>query len=121
MTAEFRDAFPPPAERRTAGRSRALLTGKIVFRDGSGSFDCAIRNISRSGAQILVEKAYVVPTRAYLIDMRKAVAYQTVVAWIRPPRYGLKFGGVILLNALADPELEFLKRLWLLGRKPLSS
>jgi hypothetical protein len=118
MSSNGSGELPPIAERRGAGRARTLLAGKVVFRDGSQSFDCTIRNLTRTGAQIAIAKEHVIPTRVYLMDLRRGVAYEGVVIWIRPPRYGLKLGHAIALEALADPKLDFLKRLWLLAPKP---
>src|ERR1700692_139593 len=47
---------PPPAERRPRSRKRVLLGGIITFADGAHSFDCTFRNLSESGARIVVAK-----------------------------------------------------------------
>lgn len=113
MASQPEQGLPPiVVERRNAGRRRVLFGGKIVFRDGSQSFDCTIRDMSQFGARITVAKQYVIPTRVYLIDLRTGIAYESEVTRIKPPQYALKFEAAIPLEGMSDPFLQFLKRIW---------
>jgi hypothetical protein len=49
------------AERRTGYRQRVLKTGKIIFNGSASVIDCAVRNVSESGACLMVVNAVVVP------------------------------------------------------------
>jgi hypothetical protein len=45
---------PPAAERRPKTRARVLLSGIITYGDGAFSFDCSFRNLSATGARLVV-------------------------------------------------------------------
>jgi hypothetical protein len=107
------DELPPVvAERRDLSRRRTLLKGKIAYGDGAFSMDCVIRDLSKTGARIALAKGQTMPTRSYLIDMRSAIAYECVVAWIRAPLFGLRFVSQHNLQYVTNPSLAYLKRLW---------
>ena len=113
MTSNLAEALPPiVAERRDSHRQRVLLKGKIAYADGAFSMDCVIRDLSKNGARIALSKGQNMPTRAYLIDVRAGIAYESVVAWIRVPQYGLRFVSQHNLQYVTNPSLSFLKRLW---------
>lgn len=57
-------------------------------------------------------KGQAIPTRIYLLDIRNRVAYEAEVAWSRPPEYGLSFLKALPLAEISDPNLEYLRRLW---------
>jgi hypothetical protein len=103
---------PPLAERRQAGRQRVFLGGKIVFQGGAISVNCAIRDMSATGARIAVPGMEVLPNHCFLIDIRKGMAHQVEVVWMRMPQYGLRFVKSHRLENSADPEIQFLRRLW---------
>ncbi len=52
--------------RRREQRYRVLKRGKIVIKGLSSVVDCAVRNMSESGAQIRVEGYFVPPNRFQL-------------------------------------------------------
>ena len=107
------DLPPVVVERRNAGRRRVLFGGKVVYRDGSQSFDCTIRDLSPTGARITVAKEHILPTHVYLMDLRTGFAYESEVTRIKHPQYALKFDGAIPLEGVIDPYLQFLKRIWM--------
>lgn len=49
------------SERRTNERRRALKPGKIVFNNAASVLDCTVRNISGSGACLMVVNGLAVP------------------------------------------------------------
>jgi hypothetical protein len=112
-TADPADILPPVvAERRDSSRQKVLFKGKIAYADGAFSTDCVIRDLSRNGARIALPKGQSMPTRAYLIDVRTGIAYESVVSWIRIPQFGLRFVSQHNLQYVTNPSLTFLKRLW---------
>jgi hypothetical protein len=100
-----------PSDRRSNPRNRVLLSGKIVY--GSGfTADCAIRDLSRSGACLLLPKDQVLPSDFYLIVVRAGSAHRARPTWTRYPLAGLEFESSHQLNHETPPHLLDLKHLW---------
>jgi hypothetical protein len=104
---------PPPAERRPKPRSRVLLSGLIVYGDGAYSFDCSFRNLSETGARVMVGKNHQFPSEFFLINVRDRVAYDCRIVWNKGGEVGVAFKATIALSAVTDPRLAYLKKLWL--------
>jgi hypothetical protein len=104
---------PPPAERRPTRRKRVLLAAMVTYADGARSFDCTIRNVSETGAQILMGKNAQFPSEFYLINIRDRVAYDAKVMWNNGIEVGVQFKKTYPLSDITDPSMSFLKRLWL--------
>jgi hypothetical protein len=102
--------LPPIAELRTTARRRAILGGKIVYNEGAFTHDCRIRDLSEGGARILLAPALVIPTRVVLIEMRNAIAYESEVAWLKAPEFGLRFLSTHSLRGGIPPHMQYLKR-----------
>ncbi len=113
MTAADGSGPPPEAERRPAPRSRVLLSGIIAYGDGSYSFDCTIRNISKTGARVATGRQTHVPSEFFLINIRERVAYDCKVVWNKGGEVGVAFKATVNLSAVTDPALAYLKKLWL--------
>ena len=103
--------LPPLAERRPTRRSRALLSGVLVYHDGSQSFRCTIRDMAHGGARITVPKGRMIPRIVYLIDVRARTARQAELAWAGEHLAGLKYLHCVDLAKPLDPALMFLKRI----------
>ena len=103
--------LPPLAERRPARRSRALLSGVLVHKDGSHSFPCTIRDMGHGGARITVPKGRMIPRLVYLIDVRARTARQAQLVWAGENLAGLKYLHSLDLAKPLDPALMFLKRI----------
>ena len=104
---------PPPAERRPKPRSRVLLSGLVVYGDGAYSFDCSFRNLSETGARVVVGKNMQFPKDFFLINIRDRVAYDSTVVWNKGGEVGVAFKAKVALSAVTDPSLAYLKKLWL--------
>ncbi|GAA4186039.1 hypothetical protein GCM10023069_69420 [Shinella granuli] len=48
-------------ERRGSVRRKTLKAGKIVFNGRSSAFDCTIRNMSETGAKVVVMSSLGIP------------------------------------------------------------
>jgi hypothetical protein len=107
------DSQPPPAERRPSPRSRVLLSGIVAYGKGAYSFDCAFRNLSATGARIVVGKNMQFPSEFFLINIRDRVAYDCKLVWNKGGEVGVAFKATISLSSIADPALGYLKKLWL--------
>ena len=104
---------PPAAERRPSPRSRVLLSGILTYGDGAYSFDCAFRNLSATGARVVMAKNAQFPSQFFLINIRDRVAYDCKVVWNKGGEVGVAFKATVALSAITDPGLAYLKKLWL--------
>lgn len=96
---------------RRARRLRAFFAGKIVFRDGSYSFGCVVREFSDSGARIEVPVSRLIPRRFYLLTSKRQLGFDAEVVWRRGLLVGLKFHSTLDLAVSTDPKLRFLRNL----------
>jgi hypothetical protein len=110
---EYDDTLASPAERRPNPRKRVLLVGIVVYANGAYSFDCTFRNLSETGARIVVGKNAQFPSDFYLINIRDRVAYEAKVVWNNGSEIGVTFQNILPMSEITDPTLSFLKRLWL--------
>ncbi len=107
---EGKDSANAAAERRRP-RKRAQLRGLAVLRDGTGTVDCRIEDVSQTGARISVNKGRAVPQHLYLIVAGKETAHEAVVVWTKAQEIGLSFVNTLQLESLKNTELQFLRRL----------
>jgi hypothetical protein len=101
------------SDRRPANRKQVLLTGIVAYDAGQRSFDCTIRDLSQSGARIAAAKGAQFPPEFYLINIRDRVAYEAKVARSDGLEAGVVFKKVLPLSGLSDPNLGYLKRMWM--------
>ncbi len=100
-----------PTDRRSRPRNRVLLAGKIVY--GSGfTADCAIRDLSSSGACLRLPENQALPSDFYLIVVRAGSAHRARTTWTRYPLAGLAFESSHQLNNDTPAHLLGLKTLW---------
>jgi hypothetical protein len=99
------------AEARRSRRIRTFVGGKIVFRDGSVSFSCVVRDCSEHGAKIAIDASQPIPKRFYLITTKHRLAYDAEVVWRVGGSAGVKFHQVLDLVSITDPERRFLRLL----------
>jgi PilZ domain len=85
------------SELRTTKRYRVFKGGKIVFN----SVDCAVRNVSATGACLMVANAITIPAEFELLldgDLQPCE-----VIWRRPDRVGVRFPRTTRNSADAPP------------------
>lgn len=104
---------PPLAERRPKSRKRVLLAGIITYAKGAHTLDCSIRSLSETGARLVVGLSIQCPKSFYLINVREGVVYDATWVWTKGAEVGAKLENSRHVNAITDPSLKFLKRLWL--------
>jgi hypothetical protein len=76
-------------ERRTSTRHRRLKGAAIVFNGATAVFDCLLRNISQTGACLVLSTPMLVPSR---FDLRAEGSNRAcVVAWRTSDRVGVRF------------------------------
>jgi hypothetical protein len=98
-------------ERRTERRRRVLLFGRISDATGAYLADCAISNLSSTGAQVRLYEARTLPRLVYLIDPKTHTAHLCEIVWQRDDRLGLCFQNTLDLDKEIDERLHFLKTL----------
>lgn len=102
-----------PDRRKAPPRSRALLSGKLVFDNANQSIDCTIRDLTQRGAKVKISTVTPLPSHLYLIDIKRGLAFESEVIWSRPPELGLKFlKSHNLQEDLNSPLLKGMRRIW---------
>jgi hypothetical protein len=98
-------------ERRAERRRRVLFFGRLSDATGALVADCAISNLSATGAQVRLYAERTLPKLVYLIEPKTHVAYLCQVMWQRDDRAGLCFRNTFDLDKPIDERLHFLKTL----------
>jgi len=101
------------ASRRRGTRQRVLLAGKIVQGGGAFSMDCAIRDLSETGARLRLPAPAPVGEDFYLIEMRNGRVFHADVKWREGEELGVAFRHPDPVEDLASKERRMLHRLWL--------
>jgi len=96
-------------ERRKQSRRRVLKEGKIVFADGLRVLDCVIRDMSESGAKLLIANTVSLPDAFYLFEKSSSLLYPASVAWRQPNSIGVEFSGPA--RSIHDPANKRFARL----------
>lgn len=78
------------AEKRRTPRRRALKGGQISFRERSAAIDCTIRDVSETGARLIVESPIGVPENFDLVQVGATARFCRVV-WRKATQIGIEF------------------------------
>ena len=115
VTGDVRSAPAPAAvsHQPRKDRTRTWLRGKVVFGLGARSLDCAIRDLSQTGAKIRLGGAEALPQRVWLLHISQGLAFEARVAWMRGADIGLAFSQARNLSEDRSPEFKALRQLWL--------
>ncbi len=109
-------AKPKPAaktgELRAAQRQRVLLKGVIVHSPAQLTLDCAISEISASGARVRLASSDALGEPIYLIDLTNALGFRASIAWRKEGIAGLTFTERFDLRGEAAGSPTILRRLW---------
>jgi len=100
------------SERRAAPRTRSLLSGKLVIAGGALSPDCAIRDLSLTGARIRLPATVDLPRDVGLLVIKNGVLFDATVVWRKEDLAGLAFTGRHDLATSIDPALRAVRVLW---------
>jgi len=79
-------------DERQTPRHRTLKGGKIVINDGRSTFDCTIRNLSDTGAKLIVTSTLGIPQR-FELAMADGRKFQCEMAWHTEGEIGVRFLG----------------------------
>jgi hypothetical protein len=78
-------------ERRTAARQRVYRTGIISFRDLGTTIECAVRNLSDTGACLLMTSPTSIPNEFDLALTRDKAPRHCRVVWRGENKIGVTF------------------------------
>ena len=98
-------------ERRGERRRRVLLFGRISDATGSQTAECAISNLSVSGAQVRLYVDQSFPSLIYLLNAKTHTAHLSEIVWHGEGRMGLCFRETYDLEKDIPERLNFLKTL----------
>jgi hypothetical protein len=82
---------PLVTEKRNASRARVLKGGVISFRHLGAAIDCTVRNLSKTGACLIVTSPVGIPNEFDLVLDRDKVPRRCRVAWRATDRIGVEF------------------------------
>ena len=96
-------------EKRKTARRRVLKEGKIIFADGMRLIDCTIRDMSESGARLLIANTIGLPDTFHLFEKSSRMVYPATVAWRQSNAVGVRFDGAP--TSIHDPTNRRFARL----------
>ena len=94
---------------RVAPRIRTLIAAKISFNNGQSTLDCLIRNLSDTGAKLIVSAAIPLPDSFDLLIPQKSVTRRVRIVWRRREEIGVRFEDASPSDR-CDPDASTLKR-----------
>lgn len=81
-------------ERRSGQRLRTVLSACVRLDDAITVHECAVRDLSDTGAQIILKQPVQIPDEIDFEIPRKSMAVRARVIWSDGVRHGLTFIGV---------------------------
>jgi PilZ domain len=78
--------------KRSAPRQKVLKAGRIILDDLQG-FDCQLRDVSATGAKLLVTRSEKLPETFRLLTAADSSIRPVKVAWRKPDSIGVHFTG----------------------------
>lgn len=78
-------------ERRRTDRRRVYLAATIVPDPGRPSFDCIVKNLSATGAMIVVPPGETMPLEFKIVFTRTGEARRAVSEWRHQQSFGIRF------------------------------
>jgi hypothetical protein len=96
----------PAMEKRREPRKRTLKRGRLVFNDGRSVIDCVVRNLSPSGALLVLPSLLGIPQEFDLhIDSNRNCRAARII-WKGDGKIGVEFGCVTSASdAKRTPDL----------------
>ncbi|MGC5777871.1 PilZ domain-containing protein [Methylobacterium sp. NFXW15] len=92
-------------EQRRQPRLRVLLKGRIHFNNGSSSIDCLVRDMSTTGARLLLSETATLPEKFDLYIPQKERTYRAQLRWRREDGIGVTFDHGAEQAAETAPDL----------------
>jgi PilZ domain len=89
---------------------RTLIAAKISFNNGQSTLDCLIRNLSDTGAKLIVSAAIALPDGFDLLIPQKSVTRRVRIVWRRGEAMGVRFDEGAPRSESRDPDASSLTR-----------
>ncbi len=90
MPASATEQDAPVIERRHVRRHRALMSARIIFRDGNCSMGCLVLNISDEGALLQPDDIFLCP-KSFTLQPRTDPPRECETIWRRGAKIGVRF------------------------------
>jgi hypothetical protein len=78
-------------EHRINPRHRTLKGGKISYANETCVVDCVIRNLSLTGANVVVPMTVGIPSTFILVDAHGGTRHPAQIVWRKGDRIGVRF------------------------------
>ena len=78
-------------DKRARNRRRTVLKGRVLFNNRSSIFDCTVRDLSDTGAQLTLADVSALPPDFELEIPSKDMFVQAQVMWSRGKNHGVRF------------------------------
>ncbi|TNC15353.1 PilZ domain-containing protein [Methylobacterium terricola] len=79
------------SELRRETRLRTFLKGRIVFNNGNSSMDCLVRDLSGSGARLMLSQTATLPGGFDLLIPARDRVHRATLRWRREDSIGVTF------------------------------
>ncbi|KMO20067.1 PilZ domain-containing protein [Methylobacterium platani] len=79
------------SELRRETRLRTFLKGRILFNNGNSSMDCLVRDLSGSGARLMLSQTATLPEGFDLYIPAKERTHKATLRWRREDSIGVTF------------------------------
>ncbi|ODT13897.1 MAG: hypothetical protein ABS35_36510 [Kaistia sp. SCN 65-12] len=86
-------------ERRKAPRIKSLKGGRIIYLNGSATRDCAIRNLSASGAKLILDNIVGIPDQ-FNLQFEDGTQRHCTIRWKKLSELGVEFKEITEADAL---------------------
>jgi two-component system cell cycle response regulator len=81
-------------DKRSQQRRRALKDGRVLLAGSRITYDCAIRDMSETGARIRLQSdSIILPEQFELVFVADGLAYPATRKWRRGNEYGVAITG----------------------------
>ena len=81
-------------DKRVQKRKRVLKDGRVLLSGSRVTYDCAIRDVSDTGARIRLQiDSIMLPNEFELVFVADSIAYPAVLKWRRGQEAGVAFNG----------------------------
>lgn len=87
------------SELRKETRLRTFLKGRIVFNNGNSSMDCLVRDISASGARLMLSQTATLPDGFDLVIPAKDRTHKATLRWRKADSVGVTFAEEVVRPA----------------------
>jgi hypothetical protein len=90
-------------EHRIAKRHKVLKSAKLIFDKNKAVFDCSVKDISATGAKLLVKSSFSIPDDVRFLLTQDNTIRDAKVVWRKGDQIGVHF----LSDAVRAPARKF--------------